>query len=237
MRDTYFVFVDTGVRDNEAIIRSLISKNKEIRGFKLRYTPPYEDFKEIKKFQEMAVYQAFETNNREGVIIAVDLEEWYEHQNDEYLEIFFRFLHDYEPEIKVNSLVFSMGDKDQKQAAGILNLAYSYLGEGNVLDYKLMSDKEKLSGYIKKHTGCDETAAKLLAEEFVQQSTNYTLMNHILNDLNNYAEKEKQTVTVNWIETKLSEENNMKLRVLYADSLLEKIQMDQNSQNKNERWR
>ena len=130
----YTFYVSGKAKNDRAIIKMVEEKEKEespLRFFCLPYTPPFQNFDGIKKFQKIAAYRPFADGIRKGKVIAINLEEWLGHEEEAYLEIFFRFLHDYTPFLKFE-YIFTAGNLEKEEAEPLYSLMKKYLGRGEM---------------------------------------------------------------------------------------------------------
>lgn len=100
--------------------------------FRASYTPPYEEFSLIRSFQRRSAYRPFRDEAKKEKIAVVYLSEWIGHENEEYLEAFVKFLHDYRAFFHF-TYYFVAEEVKEKEARSMYQLLASYLGEGKVV--------------------------------------------------------------------------------------------------------
>lgn len=88
-----YTFYLTGRNDTDAAVIRIIGEHPYLM-FCLPYTAPYEEFHSIKEFQRESRYRPFCEEDERKKIAVIDLQGWAGHEQEEYLEIFIKFLHD-----------------------------------------------------------------------------------------------------------------------------------------------
>ncbi|MBR3299301.1 MAG: hypothetical protein IKI64_08860 [Clostridia bacterium] len=165
MRKNDYTIFASDTTDNRSLMfcvfGSRMNEIAEPLHFKLRYVPPYNDFSGIALFRYACAYKPFRDDPVRARNVIIDLSEWREHADEEYLEHFFAYLHDYDG-YHYFTYVFDLGSKDNRFAKAINMLAALYLGKGEVIENKLGNDDGLLSEYIGMVYGvCENTSAKL----------------------------------------------------------------------------
>lgn len=182
MEHKSFTFLITGVRDNDCAVYNY-AENGHIVFFKLPYTPPYAEFQGIRGFQTAVRFRPFEHTTKYENSIAVNLSEWTEHADEEYLEIFMKYLHDFRDGGFYKQFFFTIGDKARTQAEPLFRLATKYLSEGSFHEDDTLCSQKALSSYLLRHYRLDDGAAELAARILLQHAADYVMINSVMNDL------------------------------------------------------
>ena len=92
-----FEVLITGVKENDRYVYQDVGSEKDITFFTLEYKPPHQRFSGLKEFQKSMRFLPFVNHTQTDKYVAIDLSEWVEcnRWNEEYLEIFLKFLHDF----------------------------------------------------------------------------------------------------------------------------------------------
>lgn len=157
-----FTFYLTGRKDNDAaVIRAIGDHNYIV--FDLPYTAPYQEFRSIKEFQYDSRYRPFKDEARKKKIAIINLAEWVGHEEEEYLEIFVKFLHDYRAFFHYD-YVFTVGDAKKDEIKKLYILMAQYLYDGKIIEDRTLTDAQVLSGYIKANYPVDDDVADKCAD-------------------------------------------------------------------------
>lgn len=170
-----FTILLTGVDDSETLARAYLERSGKqiatIIPFKLPYTLPYNRFVGIQQFQLLSRYRPFLSEpNRTSAVVILDLSEWVGHEDEEYLTVFFRYLHDhsaisfYKPEY-----ILTLGSATAKSAKKMYCLASEYLRMGAMVQDKTLQDRELLGKYLESAYPLEPTAADTLAGVYLQK--------------------------------------------------------------------
>lgn len=132
---------DTDVRD---LIKVLEGDQASVMVYKLPYVPPFEnDPKFIKKFQYRSAYKPFCDETCKKKIVAVNLTDWLGHEDEENLEVFTKFIHDYHSFFDYQ--YFFMAEKtNEKEIKGLYFLMSEYMGRGQIIENKWKDGKDEL---------------------------------------------------------------------------------------------
>ena len=171
-----FTILLTGVDDSETLARAYLERSGKqiatIIPFKLPYTLPYNRFMGIQQFQLLNRYRPFLSEpNRTSAVVILDLSEWIGHEDEEYLTIFFRYLHDhsatsfYKPEY-----ILTLGSTTAKSAKKMYCLASEYLRLGAMVQDRTLQDRELLGKYLEKAYPLEAAAADTLAGIYLQKT-------------------------------------------------------------------
>lgn len=135
-----FTVLITGEADNDTAALRYIQGHEAYREakcvlYQLEYVPPYyETFKGIRDFQELTKYHAFHDPIQKEAAAVIDLSEWIGHEQESYLEIFCKFLHDYDWAFYQYVYIFTVGEADRKTAEKLYALLDRYLEEGEIVE-------------------------------------------------------------------------------------------------------
>lgn len=134
-----FTILTTGAADNDTAALRYIQSQEVYREakcvlYQLQYVPPYETFKGIMDFQDIIKYHPFSDPIQKEAAAVIDLSEWIGHEQEEYLEIFCKFLHDYDLEFYEYAYIFTVGTADRKTAEKLYTLLDRYLEEGEIVE-------------------------------------------------------------------------------------------------------
>lgn len=108
--------------------------------FGLPYTAPYNVFTGIKEFQLETKYRPFTDGASKHAVAVIDVTEWLGHEDEEYLEVFMKFLHDYDATFFDFNYVFTARDADVKEIEAMFELAAEYFVDG---EYIIQKDNNK----------------------------------------------------------------------------------------------
>lgn len=224
-REKSFIFYLTGAPDNDAAVKNYIHALKgysdaESVMFRLSYTVPYQKFNSIRDFQYAASYRPFYGKATKKSIAVIDLSEWVGHEKEEYLEIFFKYLHDFEGFYDYR-YVITAGAADRNKARGLFALASEYLCKGEVVEDRTMSDPVCLANYIEKRYPLNRSAANGLARIITGGPViGIARLDTILRDfLERFDIGAGDHLTKTRIIKEQEKMENSKLRLFYAEGL------------------
>lgn len=187
-KEKTFTFFLTGKEDNDTAAESYV-RNHGYDGakcvlYKLEYTPPYEKkFTGIAYFEEMTRYRPFCDPIQKSAVAIIDLSEWIGHEKEQYLETFYKFLHDYDWSFYRYEYVFTAGKADKIQIRELYILADEYLGEGEIEEDRTMISEKEMSKYLRSRFPVDRTLAEKLSHIFVSgQIKGYPQLNTVMED-------------------------------------------------------
>lgn len=212
-----FTLLITGVSDNEPTVKRLIGGDDFI-SYKLQYAPPYANFDGIKEFQIESRYKPFEHSNKAFKYAAIDVSEWVGHEQEEYIECFFKFLHDYDGFFDFK-YIFTIGkSKDWKS---IYLLAAKYLEEGEVICDRTFVDAKHMSSFISKEYKVVGRTSSILAELFIEEEiSSYAEIETIMNDIRRYSGREK--IDIKDIHS-VAQNKHSKIYYMYGSELNKKV--------------
>ena len=152
-----FILLITEVPDNDRAAKMAAPAGQEIVFFKMNYTLPYSEFREIRSLQVKLQRSCYGRGKR--VTTVIDLSEWIGRESDEYFDIVMKFLHDKRGGM---DYIFTVGDASEEKAAGLMRTARKYM-RGAVVRNDTFTSAEKLAEYIGSRYA-EPDAAQLLAE-------------------------------------------------------------------------
>lgn len=186
-----FTLLVTGVSDNESAVRRLVG-DEDFISYKLQYVPPYGDFDGIRDFQIESRFKPFEDSSKAFKYAAIDVSEWVGHEDDEYVECFFKFLHDYDGFFDFK-YIFTIGKS--KAWKSMYLLAGRYLDEGEVICDRTFLDAKYMSSFISGKYNVSNKASGILAELFIEDKvSSYAELEMVMNDIKRHSNKEKLDV-------------------------------------------
>jgi hypothetical protein len=182
-----FVFLVTGKKDNEGIAFHYLEKEGYDGArvvFKLDYTAPYHNFTSIRDFQNVIKYRPFEGVNRKMAVAIIDLSDWLGHEQEDYLEIFFKYLHDFKNSFYSYEFIFTAGDADEKKMKDLYMLADEYLYEGETVFERTLVEEQALADYLMEAYPFDKKSAEKFAGVFVKnQVKGFVQLNRCMTEL------------------------------------------------------
>lgn len=174
-----FVLLISGIADNDRLVRQYIDSDRPIY-YKSRYTAPYEEFHELKKL--LLLVRSIDDVNAENVI-AVDLGEWIGHEQEEYLTVMLKYLHDQRDHWRY---VFTAGDCSREEAARLYIRLKTYLS-GTVAEDETFRSPEHLESYLFRTQRMQRNAARTLARLFfsreMKDSRGYEILESVLKEM------------------------------------------------------
>lgn len=148
-----FEILITGVKDNDRYVYHHVGDEKDIVFFTLEYKLPHQRFSGIREFQKSIRFQPFVNSTKSDKYVVVDLSQWTEcnRWEEEYLEIFLKFLHDFgDGSIFDYHYIILVGDKGINDIKGIYGLLAQYLYGGCINEKYASFDMVELLDYIGK---------------------------------------------------------------------------------------
>lgn len=135
-----FRILKTGAKDSDNYVYSQIGENSEIIFFKLRYTAPYNPFDGIKQLQLAMRFHPFQASTFEKKNISIDLSEWHGHIGEEYLEIFFKYIHDLDDKVFEYNYIFTVADFKESEVKTLFMIMSGYFSKGESMNKDYYSD-------------------------------------------------------------------------------------------------
>ncbi len=129
----HFTLILTGTADSDYIAHQHLEemKAKNFTFFPLRYTLPFHSFSAIGEFSKATQYQPFKDKPIREKVIVMDLTEWMGHEDEEYLEVFVKYLHD-SPSFFQFSYLFLLNTDKEAEAWPMFLLLSRYLATGRM---------------------------------------------------------------------------------------------------------
>ena len=222
-----FTFYVSGVKDNDAGVMRYIRKQKGYKNipclfFKLRYTAPYQNFQSIREFQCETKYRPFSgKSNQKKALVVMDVAEWIGKENEEYFEIFFKFLHDYHTTFYQFEYIFTAADADRGKIKGLYKMISQYLGEGKIAEDRTLTDVKEMSEYLMDTYPVDRILAERLASIFCHKGMKgLSQLDTIMMDLMEYIHPgEREKVTESRLLSHYKSLENSKFGILYEEEL------------------
>lgn len=193
------IFLITAMPENERFAKELVEAQAsqfpaQFDGIspivyqKFLYVPPFEHFKELHRL-EMQIQKATGLRAYYRGAVAIDLSEWFGHEDEEYLSITFKYLHDHR---KYWKILFLVGSHTISDIIPMVQTVVQYLCLG-FQQICLFQDFSLLKNYIEYSVSVTPQAAFLLAKIFQNTSKvqNYVLLNQILSEISIKAAENK----------------------------------------------
>lgn len=222
-----FTFYVSGVKDNDAGVMHYIRKQKGYKNipclfFKLCYTAPYQNFQSIREFQYETKYRPFsEKSNQKKALVVMDVAEWIGKENEEYFEIFCKFLHDYHTTFYQFEYMFTVADADRGKIKGLYKMISQYLGEGKIAEDRTLTDVKEMSEYLMDTYPVDRVPAERLASIFCHKGMKgLSQLDAIMMDLMEYMQPgEREKVTESQLLSHYKSLENSNFGILYEEEL------------------
>lgn len=226
-KEKTFTFFLTGRTDNDTAVENYVRTHgydvSKCIMYKLDYTPPYKDFTGIASFMLMTQYHPFSDPLFKMAVAVVDLSEWIGHEKEEKLEIFLKFLHDYDWSFYRYEYVFTVGDADKIKIKAIYALVDEYLCRGDIFEDKTLTDEKCMSAYISANYPVSQALAEKLSHIFVVNKINgYAQVKTVMEDLIERVNLRKEAIlTEKQIGIELGKLEVCKLQTLYEREVVE----------------
>lgn len=220
-----FTFILTGMKDNDTVVENYVRSHgfKEAKcvQYKLEYTPPYQNFIGVSYFERITQYRPFTDPIQKKAVAIIDLSEWIGHENEEYLEIFCKFLHDYDWSFYQYEYVFTAGDADRMKIKELYGLISEYLCEGNIVEDRTMIDEKSMITYLMSTFPVNKTLATKLSHIFVSNKIRgYVQLNMVMNDFVDRMQSAKGSLlTEKQVKGKFNALENSKLAILFEKDI------------------
>lgn len=163
------VFLVTKTEENERLVRELAQEQLALTpGYfdgtaplvynRLAYVPPYETFGGLRRLAAQIRDAAGLRAEFRG-IVALDLQEWLDHENELYLSVTFKYLHDHRRSWKI---LVTAGEIPARRMQPLLLAAAPYL-RPDLRQLCLFQDRALLQSYLHAHADLEPAAAAVLA--------------------------------------------------------------------------
>lgn len=231
-KERRFTFVLTGIKDNDSLVENYVRNHgyekEKCTQYKLEYTPPYQNFNGISYFERITQYRPFQDPIQKKAVAVIDLSDWIGHEKEEYLEIFCKFLHDYDWSFYRYEYVFTVGNADRAKVKELYGLISEYLCEGKILEDRTMTDERSMSEYLISEFPIDQNLAEKLAYVFISNKIRgYVQLNMVMKDFVERLQYEKDSIiTEKQVSKEFEKLENSKLIALFgkdAMSLCEEV--------------
>lgn len=227
-RERTFTFFLTGVEDNDAAMLKYLQDKKGYKDakcvlYKLEYIEPYKDCNSIRDFERITRYRPFVDPIRKTAVAAIDLSEWIGHEREEYLEIFFKFLHDYDWSFYKYEYVFTAAGADKSKVRGLYKLASEYLYGGEIEEDRTMVDEKEMSLYLSESYAVDVSLADKLSHIFVRNKLKgYSQLNTIMEDFISKMQcNREEKLTEKKVYESIYEMGDSKIAILFEKDFAE----------------
>lgn len=175
----HFTMLLTGVKDNDpAALQYLCGgpdRKPEQRPllYKLSYTLPDRTFDGIRKLQAKLIFQPFRDGCEKSRLLAVDLSEWIGHEDEEFLLIFMKYLHDinHDPRLFfcIREILITVGEADRRQVRRLYRLCARFLVNGTLREDSPFARADHLADWVRQQQqSLDRVTAQALAKIFIQ---------------------------------------------------------------------
>lgn len=230
-----FVFIVTGVKDNESFAVAYAEdygyKDRQCITYKLDYLAPYDkNFTGIKDFELVSCYHPFLDPIQKNRVAVIDLSEWVGHEEENYLDLFFKFLHDYHWSFYEYRYIFSVGNFCEKEIENLFIKASLYLNNGFLKVDDSLTNKKSMSSYLKEKYKVEKNLADELSEILVHKINGYTQCYMIMEDLINKMSCKEKKLTQKTFYEKFDLVLESKLGIIFGKELM--ICKERNSQEK-----
>lgn len=225
MNEKNFTCILTGMKDNDTMVENYVRRHgfEEAKcvQYKLEYTPPYENFTGISYFEIMTQYRPFTDPIQKKAVAVIDLSEWIGHEEEEYLEIFCKFLHDYDWSFYQYEYVFTVGDADRMKMKKLYAVLSEYLDKGNIVEDRTMTDEKSMAKYLVSAFPVNKTLAAKLSHIFVDNKIKgYVQLHMVMKDFVARVQSNKGSLlTEKKVKEKFAELENSKLMILFEDDV------------------
>lgn len=224
-KERAFTFFLTGMEDNDTAIARYVRnqgyKDVKLVLYKLEYVPPFQNFGGIALFEQMTKYRPFVDSIQKKAVAVIDLSEWIGHEKEEYIEVFCKFLHDYDWSFHRYEYVFTVGAADKEAIRELYNLMAKYLGEDDIVEDRTMSDEKEMAKYLADEFPVDSSLAKQLSHIFVKNEIGgIAQMNTVMeNFLTCIPCKKGKRLTEDKVFKAMHKLENSKLGILYKKDI------------------
>lgn len=224
-KENAFTFFLTGKKDNDAAVENYVRNNgydeaKRVH-YKLEYIPPYQNFTGIAHFERLTQYRAFSDSVQKRAVAIIDLSEWIGHEKEEYLEIFCKFLHDYDWSFYRYEYVFTVGEANRDKTMELYALVSEYLCEGKMIEDRTMTEEKSMSEYLMTTYPVNKMLSSKLSRIFIRNEIKgYTQLNMVMNDLVERLQyKKNNLITEQQLWNSFDKLENSKLAIMFNSDM------------------
>lgn len=176
----YALYLSGADYSDKAVLRFLSTQERyrdcPYLFFPMPYVPPYQDprqFSAIREFQRAGRYHPFSDLAQRRKLAIIDLSEWLGHENEEYLEVFLKFLHDNtHASFFYFEYVFTVGSASREQCLPLRQLLARYLGREFLLEDNTFRSQKSLRTLLRSRYPLDAAVAGRLTQIFAAHPTN-----------------------------------------------------------------
>lgn len=205
----HFTMVLTGAKDNDSMVLRYLDgspdREKECRPllYKLPYTLPDRKFDGIRRLQAKLIFQPFRDSCEKSRRMAVDLSEWIGHEDEEFLLVFMKYLHDINRDptlfFYIREILVTVGEADHRQVRRLYRLCTRFLINGKIREDNLFAQPDRLVDWIRQECpSLDRVTAQVLADMFTRGDHRES-MAELRTVLEDFAGRfpQDQTITIN----------------------------------------
>lgn len=224
-KENTFTFFLTGKKDNDVAVENYVRKygydESKCVHCKLEYTPPYQNFTGIAYFERLTQYRPFSDSIQKKAVAIIDLSEWVGHEKEEYLEIFCKFLHDYDWSFYRYEYVFTVGEANREKTIELYALVSEYLCEGRIVEDRTLTDEKSMSDYLMAAYPINKVLSTKLSRIFIRNKIKgYTQLKMIMNDLVERMQYRKSNlITEQLLWNSFEKLENSKLAILFNSDM------------------
>lgn len=226
-KEKAFTFFLTGKEDNDTAAENYVRTHgydgAKCIQYRLEYTPPYRNFTGISYFERMTQYHPFDDPIQKKAVAIIDLSEWIGHEKEQYLEIFCKFLHDYDWSFYRYEYVFTVGKVGRIKIKALYALVDEYLCEGEIEEDRTLIDEKKMSQYLSARFAVDRTLAARLSHILVSDKIKgFSQLNTVIEDfVGRMRRREGSVLSEKRVERMFDHLKNSKLATLFEKDLLD----------------
>lgn len=149
----FTLILTPGMQGNDKIVLDFVREkygDVPCSFYRLSYAPPYQkDWKGIVDYENLCRYHPFSDVSQERIII-IDLQEWVPegHIQEEFLRIFFMYLHDQRSSYFDIKYVFTAGGYEEEDVKELIILLSQYFQKKSIKTSRIFRDKKQLGQYL-----------------------------------------------------------------------------------------
>lgn len=178
-----FVLLLSGISDNDRFVKGYTGSDHPIY-YKSRYTPPFEQFRELKNL--LLLVRDMDDISAENTI-AVDLSEWIGHEQEEYLTVMLKFLHDQRDHWRY---IFTVGSCGRTEVTRLYIKLKTYL-TGCIIEDRTFMGRDELKNYLVTNHHMQRGAAAVFAGLFLSRDfrteRGYEILEGIIAELEHFT--------------------------------------------------
>lgn len=197
-----FVMLITGIADNDRLVKQMTGEQRPIY-YKSRYVPPCETFNELRLM--LLLVKSMADINGENTI-AIDLSEWIGHEQEEYLTVMLKYLHDQRDHWRY---IITVADHSRAEAARLYIRLKTYMA-GSIIEDETFMSMRGLEEYLVTEKKLSREVSSELARHFFSRefkgSRGYEILEGVLAELRSLSGG--RTVTLKVLREYLSREDS-----------------------------